>query len=298
MDLLKEINKYKKIIEKKLEEVLPKEDCMQGKLCEAMRYSIFAGGKRIRPILNLKTYELISGEGYEKALPLAAGIEMIHTYSLIHDDLPAMDNDDYRRGKLTNHKIYGEAMAILAGDALLNLSYETMVSSILEDTRNSLLYAKAVKEIGSASGIYGMIGGQSVDMMSSNNITDKEKLNFIHNNKTTALIEASIVSGGMLANGTEEEIYALRQYGKAIGLCFQIRDDILDKIGDKNKIGKKVGSDESNNKLTYITLYGIEKSIEKTKELYNKAIDSLKVFKGKNTLFLENLADYLVYREN
>lgn len=298
MNFKDEIKKYIHIVEKELDKVIPKEDCFQAIVCEAMRYSIFAGGKRIRPILTLKAFELVSKDNYEEALPFASAIEMIHTYSLIHDDLPAMDNDDIRRGKPTNHKKYGEDIAILAGDGLLNLAYETMINSLEENTENISGYIKAMKEISNASGVYGMIGGQVVDIMSDKFIMNEEQLNFIHRKKTSALIEASIMSGGFLANGSSDEMNALRSYGQAIGLCFQIRDDILDKIGDNKKLGKDVGSDEVNNKLTYLTLYGMDNSIKKTHDLCQEAISSLDIFDDKHTVFFKELAQYLVCRES
>ena len=298
MNLKQEIDLYIDIIEKDLEKILDFKDSFQNTIHESMKYSIFAGGKRIRPILALKTYELVSKNTYENALPFASAIEMIHTYSLVHDDLPPMDDDDFRRGKPTNHKVYGEPMAILAGDALLNLAYETMINSISKDSENIHESIDAIKEIAKASGVSGMIGGQVVDIESDEKVISEEQLNFIHNKKTSALIEASIVSGGLLAGASEKEIQALSDYGKAIGLCFQIRDDILDEIGDNEKLGKSVGSDESNNKLTYLTLYGLDKSIEKTHDLYKEAVDALGIFEKEDVLFFEKFAEYLVYRES
>lgn len=298
MNLNEEIKKYIDIIESHLSEVLNFEDSFQNLIYESMRYSIFAGGKRIRPILTLKTFELVGDKGYEEALPFASAVEMIHTYSLIHDDLPAMDNDDFRRGKPTNHKVYGESIAILAGDALLNLAYETMAESITDESSNIMGNIAALKVIGKSSGVSGMIGGQAVDVASDGTIIDEEQLIFIHKNKTSALIEASILAGGLLAGGSEKEIGALKSYGEAIGLCFQIRDDILDEIGDDEKLGKSVGSDQSNNKLTYLTLYGLEKSIEKTHTLCEDAIKALDVFDEKDTLFFRKFAEYLVFRES
>lgn len=298
MDLNKEIELYMDIIENDLKKALTFKDSFQNTVYESMNYSIFAGGKRIRPILLLKTFELVSKKSFEEALPFASAIEMIHTYSLIHDDLPAMDNDDFRRGKPTNHKVYGESMAILAGDALLNLAYETMINSVPKDSKNINGYIEAIKVVGKASGVNGMIGGQAVDMLSNETIISEEQLKFIHNKKTSALIEASIIAGGLLAGGSEEQISALRNYGKSIGLCFQIRDDILDEIGDDEKLGKSVGSDQSNQKLTYLSLYGLKGSIEKTQELYKQAVESLEVFKKEDVLFFDKFAEYLVYRES
>ena len=298
MNLKQEIDLYIDIIEKDLKKILDFKDSFQNTIHESMKYSIFAGRKRIRPILALKTYELVSKNTYENALPFASAIEMIHTYSLVHDDLPPMDDDDFRRGKPTNHKVYGEPMAILAGDALLNLAYETMINSISKDSESIHESIDAIKEIAKASGVSGMIGGQVVDIESDEKVISEEQLNFIHNKKTSALIEASIVSGGLLAGASEKELKALSDYGKAIGLCFQIRDDILDEIGDNEKLGKSVGSDESNNKLTYLTLYGLDKSIEKTHDLYKEAVDALGIFEKEDVLFFEKFAEYLVYRES
>ena len=291
-----ELLKYKDIVEKYLDSVLPNDDGLQNKIYESMRYSVFAGGKRLRPFLTLKVCEIVNGN-YEKALPFASAIEIIHTYSLIHDDLPCMDDDDLRRGKPTNHKVFGEGMAVLAGDGLLNFAYELMISQAVKNINESDKYLKAMSEIANSSGIYGMIGGQVVDIISENTKVGENVLNFIHNHKTSALIEASIVSGGILGGADEDEIKALRSYGKAIGLGFQIRDDILDKIGDIQELGKDIGSDEDNNKVTYISLFGLEGAIKKSKELCETAKKSLAVIDKAGVNILEQLADYLTYRE-
>lgn len=297
MNILDELREYKNIIDLELEKVLPMDELPQKKIFDAMRYSIFAGGKRLRPILTLKTSELISGS-YEEALKIAIAIEMIHTYSLIHDDLPAMDNDDFRRGKPTNHKAFGEDIAILAGDGLLNLAYETMISSIPLNSQNYQNYILAIKEISKAAGVFGMIGGQTVDIQTNEQTFNKEKLIFIHNNKTSALIEASIVSGAMVSGATEDQIKQLREYGKAIGMCYQIKDDILDKVGDEILLGKSTGSDEINHKLTYLSLFGINNAVDKIQSLYNEAIEALTIFDKKRVVFLKELASYLVHRES
>ncbi|RKD34564.1 polyprenyl synthetase family protein [Thermohalobacter berrensis] len=297
MELKREIEKYKKIIEDNIDKILPKSNNKyQSKVFDSMRYSIFAGGKRLRPILTLKTCELISGD-YKPAIPFALAIEMIHTYSLIHDDLPAMDDDNYRRGKLTNHRVYGEAMAILAGDGLLNFAYEVMNEAILENNKDNHRLIKAFSKIATAAGVYGMIGGQVVDILSENTKIDADTLDFIHKHKTSALIEASIVSGAIIGGASDNEINALEKYGKSIGLGFQIRDDILDTIGDMKKLGKDIGSDEEKNKSTYISLYGLENSINKTKELCEEAINSLSIFNQKDISFFVELAKYLVNRD-
>lgn len=296
MNLDNELIKFKELVEKELDKTLPKAEGQQKKVIEAMRYSAFAGGKRLRPILVLKSCELVGGN-IKDAMPFALALEMIHTYSLIHDDLPAMDDDDYRRGKPTNHKVYGENIAILAGDGLLNCAYETMINHILENIDQSRKYIKAFSVIAKSSGVYGMIGGQVVDILSESNTFDEKTLDFIHNHKTSALIEASIIAGTLIGDGKKEELLKLKEYGKAIGLSFQIRDDILDKIGKKEKLGKDIGSDESNKKATFVSLYGLEESEKKTEELCKKAIDALEIFSKESKLFFKELAQYLVLRD-
>ncbi|MTI48191.1 polyprenyl synthetase family protein [Sporosalibacterium faouarense] len=292
-----ELTKFKAIIEDYLDEVLPEEEGYQNEIFKAMRYSVFAGGKRLRPFLTLKTCEIICGD-YKPALPFAAALEMIHTYSLIHDDLPAMDNDDFRRGKPTNHKVYGEGMSVLAGDGLLNYAYEIMTKSLAENGDNLDRYVKALSIVSNASGIYGMIGGQVADILSEDKKVDKDTLDFIHKNKTSALIEAAVLAGGIIGGATDEEIVALKEYGQSIGLGFQIRDDILDKIGTMEQLGKDIGSDEGNNKATYLSLYGLDFSINKTKELSNKAKNALKIIGNNEIIVMQELAEYLVSRES
>ena len=298
MNLQEELKKYKRIIDEELEQILPNEKTMQNQVFEAMRYSIFAGGKRLRPILTLKTCELV-GKDYRRALPFALAIEMIHTYSLIHDDLPAMDDDNFRRGKLTNHKKFGENIAILAGDGLLNYAYEIMINSIATDKESKMNKIYAFEKIANAAGVYGMIGGQVVDVLSENCEIDEKTIDYIHKNKTSALIEASISSGAIVGGASNQELEALKRYSQAIGLGYQIRDDILDKIGDSNKLGKDIGKDEENNKFTYLSAFGIENSIKKTQKLRNEALDSLVMFKkDENLIFFQELCEYLVDREN
>lgn len=291
-----ELEKYKILVEKELNDILGVKDLPQNHIFEAMRYSLLASGKRLRPILAIKACELVGGD-LSQILKFACSIEMIHTYSLIHDDLPSLDNDDYRRGKLTNHKVYGESMAILAGDGLLNLAYELISEEMLKNKNNCYKYAKAFNELSVSAGIYGMIGGQVVDVLSENQIIDKDILEFIHNKKTSALIEASLVCGAIIGGGSNSEIENIRKFGKAIGLCFQIRDDILDIVGDMDKLGKDIGSDEENSKCTYVSMYGLEKSIEMTQKLCNEAKNSINNFKSNEADFFKDLAHYLVYRE-
>ncbi|MFZ5966273.1 MAG: polyprenyl synthetase family protein [Bacillota bacterium] len=263
---------------------------------EAMRYSIFAGGKRLRPVLMLAANEYVGGKE-EEVLPFACAIEMIHTYSLIHDDLPAMDDDDYRRGKLTNHKVFGEGIAILAGDGLLNLAYEIMFKEIWNaDEMSMKRKAAAAFEIVAAAGVNGMIGGQVVDLISENKKINSDILDFIHNNKTAALIIASIKAGAIIGGASDKEIQEMTEYGKNIGLGFQITDDILDIIGDEKKLGKKVGSDLEKHKATYPSIHGMEASIEKVKELHQKSVAVFHNQKDKARFFLD-MADFLVKRE-
>ena len=231
------IEEVRKVIDQELEDLLKEKVYYQDKIFESINYSLFTGGKRIRPILLLKSCEVFSGD-YKQALPFALAIEMIHTYSLIQDDLPSMDDDDFRRGKPTNHKVFGEAIAILAGDGLLNLAFETMVSFTLKNSNTIEEYnrhIRAIDEIGRYSGIHGMIGGQVVDLLSNDISMDEDKLLFMYKCKTAALIQASVVAGAILGGGTDEEIENMRQFGLYLGLAYQIRDDILDEKEDKNK---------------------------------------------------------------
>lgn len=288
---LKEKSDY---IEKLLKEYMPKEEGYQKTVIEAMNYSLSAGGKRLRPILTLEACRAVGGNE-EDAIPFAMAIEMIHTYSLIHDDLPALDNDDLRRGRPTNHKVYGEAMAILAGDSLLNYAFEVMLKNSI-NKEDSNKYLKAINEIAKTSGVYGMIGGQVVDIESENITIEKEKLDFIHLNKTAAIMIGCMRAGAIVGGADKEKLEHISTYGKNIGLAFQIVDDILDIIGDESKLGKNVGSDIENNKSTYPSLLGLEKSKEIATDLINEAKHNIKGLCG-DTDFLEGLADYIISRE-
>ena len=259
---------------------------------EAMNYSIKVGGKRVRPILMLLTYAMYK-EDYRDIMPFAAALEMIHTYSLIHDDLPSMDNDDLRRGKPTNHKIYGEAIAILAGDGLLNEAMIIMLNQCLDGNINKI---KASLTIAKASGPQGMIAGQICDILSEGITISEEELLYMHRNKTGQLIKAAIMSGAMLADAPGEELTHLSYYGEKLGLAFQIKDDILDVIGDVDVLGKNVKSDECNNKTTFITMYGLEKCKEKCSALTQECFEILKKLKG-NTKYLEEITEFLLKRE-
>lgn len=259
---------------------------------EAMSYSLSVGGKRIRPILLMLSYGLYK-ENYKDVIEMAAAIEMIHTYSLIHDDLPSMDNDDLRRGKPTCHKVYGEGMAILAGDALLNEAASILVKYAMNHGEKALRAANIILE---ASGPEGMIGGQVVDILSENKKIDIDQLNYIHRNKTGALIKASILAGAILGGASEEEVDILTSYGENLGLAFQIKDDILDVIGDTELLGKSINSDLANNKTTYVTEYGLEKCKSLCSDLTSECISLLDKL-NLNTSELKNLTNFLLDRE-
>ena len=272
----------------------PKEEGHQKIIFEAMNYSLKAGGKRLRPILMLETLKLF-GADEKKAYPFMAAMEMIHTYSLVHDDLPAMDNDEYRRGKKTTHKMYGEDMGILAGDGLLNFAYETMSYAVV-NSNEPLSAAKAMAVIAKKAGIYGMVGGQTVDVINEGKELDLETIKFIHKLKTAALIEASMMAGAILGGATDEEVSAVEMIAYDIGMAFQIQDDILDVTSTTEILGKPVLSDEKNQKTTYVTLLGLEQSKKDVKEYSNEAVELLKKLNCNNE-FLEKLIIKLINRE-
>ena len=264
---------------------------------------MLAGGKRLRPMLMQETYKLFGGKGKEIE-PFMAAIEMIHTYSLVHDDLPAMDNDEYRRGRKTTHVVYGEAFGILAGDGLLNYAFETALKAFPgeqdePDTMNvGKMYgiSKAMQVLAKKAGIYGMIGGQTADIESEEMDTiDTERLLFIHENKTAALIQSSMMIGAILAGASEREVDRIEKCAYNIGIAFQIQDDILDVIGTMEELGKPIGSDEKNNKQTYVTLNGLETSKKHVKELSEEAIGIIDSFGGDN-VFLKELVHSLINR--
>lgn len=274
---------------------LPKEQGYQQTILKAVNYSVLAGGKRLRPMLMQETYRLFGGA--ERVIePFMAAIEMIHTYSLVHDDLPAMDNDEYRRGKETTWKVYGEAMGILAGDALLNLAFETATQAFDLDPANPAI-GRAMQILAKKAGIYGMVGGQVVDV-ESENTTDmtKDRLDFIYRLKTSALIESSMLIGAVLAGATEEEQKIIEQAAGKVGLAFQIQDDILDVTSTMEVLGKPIGSDEKNHKVTYVTYEGIEKARDDVKALSTEAINLVESLSGKNE-FLTELLSYLIARD-
>ncbi|PKM50036.1 MAG: farnesyl-diphosphate synthase [Firmicutes bacterium HGW-Firmicutes-7] len=262
---------------------------------EAMAYSVFAGGKRMRPIFMLETFNILNGKG-RKIESFMAAIEMIHTYSLIHDDLPALDNDDLRRGIPTCHVKYGENIAILAGDALLNRAFEVIIEEALINPEIGII--KAMVEIGKASGTNGMIGGQVADILNENKPIDIELLNYIHLHKTSAMIEASFVVGALLANASETEIEIFRKIGKNIGLAFQIQDDLLDVMGTEDELGKPINSDQKNKKITYVALKGVAESTQIVYEQLEEAVEHLKSFDLARCEFLLAFIDYLKTRNH
>lgn len=286
---------YAEIVNDFLESYIKENELLEKSVYSAMRYSLLAGGKRLRPVLSLAVCDMLGGE-LNEILPFACAIEMIHTYSLIHDDLPAMDNDDYRRGKPTNHKMYGEALAILAGDGLLNMAFELMLDSTSNNCNNIENKVRAMSYIAKSSGTRGMIGGQVIDTESENKEVPFETLEYMHRCKTGALIKAPVMSAAIICKASEEDLRSLEAYAGNLGLAFQIKDDILDVEGSTEKLGKKVGSDESNKKTTYVSLYGLEKSKQMLKETTEQAIKSIEKF-GTNATFLKELAEFLIVRE-
>lgn len=286
---------YGRMVNEALEEYLPPEDCLQKNVCEAMRYSLMAGGKRIRPLLVLEFCRVCGGE-VEAALPLACAIEMIHTYSLIHDDLPCMDNDDTRRGRPSCHVQFGEATALLAGDALLSLAFETALCNNYKGRVEPQNIIKAGHVLAKASGALGMVGGQIIDLEYEGRKASLSVMEEMHRNKTGAMIEAAAKIGCLAAGAEETVIESAGTYAKRIGLVFQIVDDLLDVTSSGDKLGKPVGSDDENNKSTYVTLLGIENSRKLARQLTDEAIRSLNVF-GAEGEFLKWLADFLVKRD-
>ena len=281
-----------KLVEADLLEELRLTKSLDENLMRAMEYSLMAGGKRLRPILLMAAADSINGSG-EKFLQVASALEMIHTYSLIHDDLPAMDNDDYRRGKLTNHKVFGEAMAILAGDALLTLAFEVALRQ--KNVPHEILF-EVLREISKAAGAAGMVGGQVIDLRSEGVQIDLATLKTMHTGKTGALFKAAIRSGAMLAQAPADKLNALTRYAENFGLAFQITDDILDVEGDDKILGKATGSDAKNNKATYVSLTSLEEAKELAKATINDALTALKDF-GAEADFLRELVQFLLDRK-
>ncbi len=290
-DLKGYLNKNRDLVEAALERYLPFKEGIYKDILEAMRYSLFAGGKRLRPILCLAATEAVGGSK-EIALPVACALEMIHTYSLIHDDLPAMDNDDLRRGKPTNHKVFGEAMAILAGDGLLTEAFALLSHPDLTQNIPAERVVQVINLIAQAAGYKGMVGGQVMDLNYTGKEIDLKSLETMHRHKTGALIVASVKSGAIVGGGKAEEIDALGEYAVQIGLAFQIVDDILDVEGDVAEMGKRPGSDAEQNKATYPRLLGLSQAKERAKECIKKAIKALEPFERK-ALPLKAIAEYI-----
>ncbi len=277
-----------------LDRYLPAEEGYQKTIFEAVNYSVRAGGKRLRPILMREVYEMCGGTDSQVIEPFMAALEMIHTYSLVHDDLPAMDNDDYRRGMLTTHKKFGEDMGILAGDALLNYAYETAFKAFVSGSTDRV--AEALRVLGRKAGMYGMVGGQVVDVEENGKFVDETTLLFVYETKTSALLEAAFMIGGILAGASQEQIQSLELSAKKLGIAFQIQDDILDVVGDEEKLGKPVHSDERNEKSTFAAIHGIQKSSEKVKEYTEEALEILASFPG-DKAFLEECMGWLTKRD-
>ena len=293
MSFKEELQKKTREIEELLGRYLPKEEGFQKIVLEAMNYSVTAGGKRLRPMLMQETYRMFGGSG-QVVEPFMAAIEMIHTYSLVHDDLPAMDNDEYRRGRKTTHAVYGEAFAILAGDGLLNFAFETAAGAF--DLELSERTAKAMQILAGKAGIYGMIGGQVADVESEGQAVSKDKIDFIYRLKTSALIESSMMIGAVLAGASEEEIEKIRRVAEDVGVAFQIQDDILDVTSTLEVLGKPINSDDKNHKTTYVTLEGLEKAKQDVEKISRRAIETLDSLDHQNP-FLDDLITMLITRE-
>ena len=294
MNFKTELQERTDFAEAVIEKYLPEEHGFSGRMAEAVNYSMRAGGKRLRPVFMREAYQILGGEG-EIIEPFMAALEMVHTQSLIHDDLPALDNDEFRRGKQTTHIVFGEAAAILAGDALLNYAYETAFSAfdMAKDEAELQRVAKALKVLAQKTGIKGMLGGQGVDVENDGKPLEKQLLDYIYENKTSALIEAALMVGGILAGATDIE--KLEQIGSKIGIAFQIQDDILDVISSAEELGKPIGSDEKNNKTTYVTLEGIEKAGNEVQKLTDEAVGLLRELTDEKS-FLEELFQSLCAR--
>ena len=301
MNIREELGERAKHVEDILVSYLPQEKYLQNTIFEAMNYSLLAGGKRIRPILMEEAYLMFAkakGVSTQGIKSFMAAMEMIHTYSLVHDDLPAMDNDEYRRGKKTTHAVYGETMGILAGDALLNYAFETAADAFSDEEVNPS-YLKAYQVLAKKAGAYGMIGGQVVDIetegMTAEEVTI-ERLEYIHLLKTAALLESSLMIGAILGGANVEEVAVMEQIGRKVGVAFQIQDDVLDVTSSMEVLGKPIGSDEKNNKVTYVTLLGLEKAQEAVEKLSNEALSLLEQLPVQSE-FLKETIIYLIHRE-
>lgn len=280
-------------VESYMRTLVPEQSGPLAQVTEAMRYSLFAGGKRLRPILLMAAADAVGTDG-RRFLHSACALEMIHTYSLIHDDLPAMDDDDYRRGRLTNHKVFGEGMAVLAGDGLLTLAFETLLSQ--PDVAPETL-ARVAREVAYAAGPSGMVGGQAIDLGSEGQQPTPETMTLMHRLKTGALFRASLRAGALLAGGSVGEVQSLTEYAEQFGLAFQITDDILDVTGTEAVLGKPVGSDEKNNKATYVSVYSLPEAKRMAKNAVDESIGALARF-GDKAVVLRSLSEYLLNRDS
>ncbi|MCR4650486.1 MAG: polyprenyl synthetase family protein [Lachnospiraceae bacterium] len=296
MDFKAELDKRVEEIEGIIRYFLPEEKGYQKTVLEAVNYSVLGGGKRLRPMLMSETYKLFNGQDGAINYFMAA-IELVHTYSLVHDDLECMDNDEFRRGRKTTHAVYGEGMAVLAGDALLNCAVE-IAASAFDETSNPNAVVKSMRILFNKSGIYGMLGGQVADVVcesKDSEVMDKDMIMFIHENKTAALLQASLMIGGLLGGATEVAVRTLERIGYNIGIAFQIQDDILDVTSTFEELGKPIGSDERNNKMTFVSLYGLEEAKKEVERLSIDAINLLHTLPGDNE-FLEELLRSLINR--
>ena len=294
MNLKEELEQKKQYFENELDKYMPGESSYPEILFKSMRYSLFAGGKRLRPIMLIEACQAFGGD-IQKAMPFACAMEMIHTYSLIHDDLPALDNDNFRRGRLTNHKAFGENISILAGDGLLSYAFEIMSNAVVENL--DMNSAKAMQAVAFAAGVNGMVSGQTVDVISEGKKIDKQTLDFIHLNKTAAMIVGAVKAGAYLGGADEKTIEKLEKAAIKLGIAFQIQDDVLDVIGTFDELGKTTNSDEKNDKVTYVSLFGVEESKNFTEKLSNEAIEIFKSC-GDNMDFFVELTKYLIDRRS
>lgn len=281
-------------IEDILKDALPQQVSYQQTIADAMEYSVMAGGKRLRPLILQESYSMFGGEEKEAVSAFMAAIELIHTYSLVHDDLPAMDNDDYRRGRETTHKVFGEDMGILAGDALLNYAYEMAIEGVKKAAKKEAAI-EACSILAKKAGVFGMVGGQVVDVEQTGKTLTKEQLDFIYRLKTGALLEAALMAGAALAGADREILTALEEIGKNVGMAFQIQDDILDLTSTTKELGKPVHSDEKNEKTTYVSLYGMEEAKRAVEEYSQKALRQLEELPTENA-FLNTLIKKLIHR--
>ncbi|OAT86519.1 polyprenyl synthetase family protein [Desulfotomaculum copahuensis] len=294
MDFLTELKNRAALVDRALAQYMPPADAYPPLIHRAMRYSLFAGGKRLRPVLALAAAEA-AGRNPEPVMPAACALELIHTYSLVHDDLPAMDNDDLRRGKPTNHRVFGEAAAILAGDALLTLAFGWLAGCA--GSLPAERVARVIAEVAEAAGSAGLIGGQAVDTLSSSAEMDEKTLEYIHRHKTGALFRAAVRTGAILSGADEARLASLTAYAENLGLAFQITDDILDESGDPARMGKTAGSDQKNKKATYPALFGLERAAEKARRAADASVAALENF-GAEAAFLRQLAQFVTGRDH